>query len=115
MNEQVAITVDVKKLDALVAGFPDLVAKAVAYATHLVELRAKQKAPVDTGFLRNSIRAVPQPDPHVGAVYVGAEYAIYLEFGTVWMLPRPFLTPALESARPELEKALASAVARLVP
>lgn len=53
---------------------------------------AKDKCPVDTGRLRNSITHVHDE----GKVYLGTnvEYAPYIEFGTSRQDPRPFLTPA---------------------
>lgn len=50
---------------------------------------------VDTGTLKNSIKAMKQRDRYwiVGA---GVEYSAYLEFGTVRMEARPFFKPACE-------------------
>jgi HK97 gp10 family phage protein len=56
---------------------------------------AKQKCPVDTGRLRNSItHAVSDREQ---AVYIGTatSYAPYVEYGTVKMKARPFLKPAV--------------------
>jgi HK97 gp10 family phage protein len=48
---------------------------------------------VDTGFLRGSVdvEAMGETQAMVG---VGAEYGLYLEYGTSKMAARPFLTPA---------------------
>jgi HK97 gp10 family phage protein len=64
----------------------------------LLEGKAKQLAPVDTGFLRNSITTQKLADATY-SVAVGAEYGIYVEFGTRWMRAQPYFTPAIEEAR----------------
>lgn len=56
----------------------------------------------DTGRLSNSIFVeVKQDDVFVGT---SVEYAPDLEFGTKDMLPRPFLNPALEKNRRQIQK-----------
>ena len=94
---------------------------------------AMQRAPVDTGFLKNSIYVrtestsgyagasekageqnadgqmlpeVPQPGEHTAIVAVGAEYGVYVEMGTARRAATPFLAPAAERVRPQFEKAL---------
>lgn len=94
---------------------------------------AMQRAPVDTGYLKNSIYVrtedssgyaeagekageqnpegqmlpeVPRPGKHTAIVAVGAEYGIYVEMGTARRAATPFLAPAAERARPQFEKAL---------
>lgn len=60
-----------------------------------VEAGARLRAPVDTGNLRRLIKAEMTGD--LSAIIVsGAEYGIYVEFGTTRMRARPYLTPALE-------------------
>jgi HK97 gp10 family phage protein len=53
-------------------------------ACALVEATAKQKAPKDTGQLRNSITSRVEADGGEirGIVYTALEYAPYVEFGT---------------------------------
>lgn len=46
-----------------------------------IEADAKRRAPVDTGFLRNSIHAEPTGELSA-EIAVGAEYAAAVEFGT---------------------------------
>lgn len=69
--------------------------KLIRAATLRIEAEAKIGAPVDTGFLRNSI-ASSFPDDQTGVVSVGAEYGIYVEMGTVHAPAQPFLLPAAE-------------------
>lgn len=71
--------------------------RAVKDAADEIEARAKIAAPVDTGLLRNSIQAT-HPEELTSIVTVGAEYAIFLELGTIHMAARPYLGPAVEIA-----------------
>lgn len=52
---------------------------------------------VDTGFLTNSINW-QIPDPLRAQVTIAAEYAPYLEFGTVRMARRPYVEPAINDS-----------------
>jgi hypothetical protein len=53
---------------------------------------------IDTGALVNSI-GVEMTGPLRGIIYEGQEYAVHLEYGTVYMAPRPHMVPAVESVR----------------
>jgi HK97 gp10 family phage protein len=70
----------------------------VRETTHNIEAGAKQRAPVRTGFLRNSIHS-EFLGSMTGHVVVGAEYGIYVEMGTRYMSPRPYLLPSVETER----------------
>lgn len=72
-----------------------------------VEAQAKLRAPVDTGFLRNSIHTEQSSDLRA-EVIVGAEYGLYIEYGTSRMAAQPFLNPAVEFVRPAFEAACAA-------
>lgn len=81
-------------------------AKEAIYKTAAdIEARAKVAAPVDTGNLRSSIRK-RGINQHAAEVVVGAEYGIYVEYGTSRMGAQPYLQPAVEAARPGFEAAL---------
>ncbi len=90
----------IKKIDA----------KAVTAIAIKVTSQAKDLAPVDKGLLRNSLMwktskesgGLTEGQPLTDAVgadneaLVGSsvEYAVYQEFGTRFMAPKPFLRPA---------------------
>ena len=62
----------------------------------------KDRAPVDTGNLRDSIAARFEKDglgADVGPTRPKGSHAHFLEFGTVKMPARPFITPAAEEQR----------------
>ena len=86
-----------------------LLGAVVAKTAGDVEATAKSLAPVDTGFLRNSIQAERVTDLE-WEVNVGAEYGAYVELGTSRMAPRPYLTPAVEAVREPFRKTLAAVV-----
>jgi HK97 gp10 family phage protein len=79
--------------------------------------RAMELAPVKTGNLRRSIhiettektptRCVASVGPHV-------DYAIYLEFGTRFMHPRPFMRPAFEETKADAQKAMVDAAREFI-
>lgn len=64
---------------------------------------AKVLAPVDTGFLRGSITGNWEVSgTHVtGHVQAGASYARFVENGTRYMAPQPFMGPAFEKVVPK--------------
>ena len=62
---------------------------------------------VDTGATMNSINA--RPDGIEGLSWkIGpsTEYSPFIEYGTVYMRARPFMTPALESESPRFVEAM---------
>lgn len=75
-----------------------------------IEAHAKAAAPVDTGFLKSSIKMEPVETLHY-RVTAYAHYAIYQEFGTRFMPAHPFMRPAVELVRAELDTALRMVVA----
>ena len=75
-----------------------------------IEATAKTLAPVDTGFLRSSIktsdlRSVSQDSP-AAEVRAGANYAVYQELGTSRMAPQPFMNPAADRHEPAFMQAM---------
>jgi HK97 gp10 family phage protein len=72
-----------------------------------VERGGKERSPVDTGANRASIQVFEDNIRNLEVV-VGptTEYAAFLEFGTVRMAARPYMTPALEAERPKFLSAI---------
>lgn len=83
--------------------------RAVYATAAAIEAAAKQRAPVDTGFLRASIQA-RTVGPLEAEVAVGAEYGHHVEYGTRRQAAQPYLTPAVESERPRFEARIKKAV-----
>ncbi len=66
-----------------------------------IKAQAKDLCPVRTGELRDSIDTRYDDDTykHDGYVYSPLNYAIFVELGTRFMAPQPYLYPAYESNR----------------
>ena len=133
INLTVTVKNDFGKLTAAALREVD---KAVRKAAFDIEREAKLLAPVDTGFLRASIYTVTQgrsgfkvssatasgaaqrtlfnqvavTNPYEAVVAVGAEYGIYLEYGTSRNRAQPYMTPAVQKVNPSFEKAVALAL-----
>lgn len=85
------------------------VPSALDQAGLLVVRRAKQKAPVDTGTLRASIMKIDVSPAEVDAVAF-ADYSVYVEFGTYKMTAQPYMTPALDESKDQIEELIGHAV-----
>ena len=71
----------------------------------------------DTGNLTNSIRWEIHNEGKevygiVGSSQLDENYAVYTEYGTTKMAPRPWLRPAMEKNNQWIRKSIANAVAR---
>lgn len=81
--------------------------KGLAKAVLVVERQAKENAPVDTGRLRASITS--EVSGMEGKVRTNVEYASYVEHGTSKRPATPFLFPALEQKKREIEELMKGA------
>jgi HK97 gp10 family phage protein len=72
-------------------------ARIVKETAETVRDDAKQRAPVRTGQLRDSIAVEGEGD--AARVTVGAPHGVYVEYGTSRSPAQPFLWPAVEAAR----------------
>jgi len=77
------------------------VPEIVLEAGELLSSKAQSYAPVDTGYLRDSIDIVDVGDNYV-VVAAQAEYAIFVEEGTSKMDAQPFMAPAKAETESEL-------------
>jgi HK97 gp10 family phage protein len=68
----------------------------VEEAAQQVAAVAREKAPVDTGALRDSITVV-EAEGNSRDVIADVRYANFVEFGTSDTEPEPFLRPAVEA------------------
>jgi HK97 gp10 family phage protein len=73
---------------------------------------AKQLAPVDTGFMKENIAQTEEatPDHLKVTMESSADYSAFVEYGTVNMEAQPFMTPAFESARRQVNNGLRKAL-----
>ncbi len=110
--------------------FHEAISQVIRKTAFDIQGQANSTAPIDTGFLRNSIYVVTHDESTYGGatpskpdayllpeiekaeddttayIAVGANYGIYLELGTRFMPPKPYLAPAVETVRPQFEKAM---------
>lgn len=91
--------------------------REVKIAAVNIERGAKQRAPVDTGRLRNSIAHEIHEGGLNAEIGSNVDYAPFVEFGTRRMRAQPYLFPAFEEERPKymdrLRRALSKAAGDL--
>jgi len=107
-TEGIEIVVVLDKTDAAVDQVKHGLVNLITEAAILVQAQAAMRAPVRTGYLRNSIRVekLPSPDDLEGVVGVGAHYGVYVEFGTRRMAARPYVAPAVDESEKFIKKRL---------
>ncbi|HIH8008965.1 TPA: HK97 gp10 family phage protein [Streptococcus suis] len=104
-----SVTYRVKGLKQQVQRMPKQAQQAVnrelSRSSLRVELRAKELAPWDTGWMSLSIYSA-QYRFMVWVVSSPVDYSIYVELGTRYQSAQPFLFPALEEEYPVLMRNL---------
>lgn len=110
---------------SIAKALPKVASQIVRKAALDIQAQAASRAPVDTGFLKNSIytqtdhstykggdKALPEipppEDDQAAHVAVAAEYAIYVNYGTRYMPAQPFWEPALDAVKPGFDAALSA-------
>ncbi len=127
------VTVDTSGFKTFTAQFREQADEIVQKTAQDIAAQAQTNAPVVTGYLKNSIRP-HKIKPLQARVEVGAEYGVYVEFGTgqrgaasnilrppgitystnrVGRRAKPYLIPALEAARAPFVAAFKQLLARL--
>ncbi len=100
------MALNITGLATFAAGIEEAIAKGVEDTADQIVDTAQSIVPVRTGALRDSIHAEPTGDPDAWRVIAGSddvEYAPFVEYGTSRMAAQPFLTPAVEQHRGDLE------------
>lgn len=69
-------------LGKIIEELPSDMKRCMANACKTVQTHARKNAPKDTGNLRRSIDFTVDDDGTEGTIYVGADYAPYVEYGT---------------------------------
>ena len=96
-----------KKAKVGVVKDADRTIKEYAYR---MEAQAKALAPVDTGYMRNSVST--KLAFLSATLSVSAKYATYVEFGTSKQTPQPFFYLAFDSLKDELTRTLERQIGR---
>lgn len=96
------VRVDTIELQQLLSSTTGPVAQDLIRRLQRVTNKARTLAPVDTGNLRGSItwEIRKRGTQLYGVVGTNVPYALYMEKGTRYIAPRPFLVPALSAAKP---------------
>lgn len=105
-NQTRRLSADLRKAGAAAPGLAKL---AVRKSCLDLEAIAKDRAPVDTGFLMNSIGTEFFGDAFVVGGRVGptANYGAFVENGTHRMAPQPYMGPATDAVEPGFLAAMA--------
>ena len=90
--------VELDHLPAIAAGMEGKAGRIVRKAALDIQAHAQNRAPVQTGTLRASIR-VQQVGPTHARVVVGADYGLYVEMGTRHTRAQPYLGPAVTAVK----------------
>jgi hypothetical protein len=97
----VTFTLDDRGLRALQSRAPGLIDEALGKVALQTANRAQSNiravGAIDTGFMINSTRARKVRDLR-WTVGTAADYGIYIEYGTRYVSPRPWLGPAMRDA-----------------
>lgn len=80
--------------------------QAIRKAAFDIQAQAQARAPVDTGALRNSIGVDLGGMALTAEIGPSVNYAAYVENGTRYMAPQPYMGPAADSVLPQLEQAI---------
>lgn len=82
----------------------DDVKRVVRHNGAEMQAKAQQNAPVDTGTLKRSIGLEITDSGMSAEVEPTAEYAPYVELGTRFMDPQPYLKPAFDEQKEKFKK-----------
>ena len=102
----VTISVTFDKFPQIAAAMPEKTSQVVRKAAFDIEGQAKNRAPVDTGALKNSISTEFENNGLTGIIAPHMEYATFVEFGTKRMSAQPYMTPAAEAVAPAFISAM---------
>lgn len=103
-------TIQANRFPAIIAGLESKTRAIVAKTAIDLQSHARTRVPVDTGTLKNSIQAAEVRTSAAGRVHwrvtVGADYGMYVEWGTVRMAAQPFIQPAIAAVSPSFYAAM---------
>ncbi len=119
-NQLAIIDIDLRKIEKLqkaMKAMPDLITEELGQAVRdlvlIVEAKAKELCPVDTGKLRASITPVIQSWAKA-YVSTNTDYAPHVEYGTKQSPAQPFLEPAFLEGKKQASKVFGKAIARAI-
>ena len=102
----VTISVTFDRFPEIAATMPERTSQVVRKAAFDIEGQAKNRVPVDTGALKNSISTEFEDGGLTGIIAPHMEYATFVEFGTKRMSAQPYMLPAAEAVAPAFVQAM---------
>ncbi len=99
----VDVTLDIRGLDALLAGWDDGVGHLLDKVAFDVLAEAQERAPKKTGYMANSGHVAPGDDKWSRYIIFSANYSLYVHEGTRHMMGRPYLRQSVEHHRNDLQ------------
>ena len=96
----VTVTIQFNKFAQIAEALPAKTKTVVKKASFDVEGQAKNRVPVDTGALKNSISTEFHDGGLTGIIAPHTEYALFVELGTQRQSAQPYMFPAADAVRP---------------
>ena len=96
MQITLSINANFGGLEKIIANCDSMTPQIVENYGKEAEGYAKTFAPVDTGYLRDTLMSM-MVNPTTARIQSNASYDIYQEMGTYKMAAQPFLSPAIEA------------------
>jgi HK97 gp10 family phage protein len=100
------VVIQFDRFPEIAAAMPDRASAVVRKASFDVEGQAKNRVPVDTGALKNSISTEFENGGLTGIIAPHTDYATFVEYGTKRMSAQPYMTPAAEAVAPAYIEAM---------
>ncbi len=97
-------------LPRLIASRRAALATAFSVASKIMYTTAYRQAPVDTGYMRSTIKEATVLNPaggtYAAGLVIGAHYWKYVNYGSAGRAAKPFVTQGVEAGRRTLEAEL---------
>lgn len=96
----VTVTIQFNKFAQIADALPAKTKAVVKKASFDVEAQGKNRVPVDTGALKNSISTEFEDGGLTGIIAPHTDYALFVELGTRRQSAQPYMIPAADAVRP---------------
>lgn len=106
---EIEVKVNTDGLKRLTAAVEESLERALDRVADAVVTDARQRAPVRTGFMRDSTIII-QSGALQRTIHAQAPYSAFVDLGTRFMAARPWFTPAIDQGRSLLAEQVAAAV-----
>lgn len=107
---ELEVKIDVRGIDRLGPRLAEALTRALDTAADAIVADAKQRAPVRTGFMRDSLVIEDAEAPEKRTLHAQAYYSGFVDHGTARAPAQPWFTPAVDQGRQTLAEAVERAV-----